>query len=304
MPQTTPKNRQTFTRVLQEAHQDHATRRQLYSELETALGGKKVVSLFTSFRWPVLLEDTDADMLEEVLHNVDLSKQELVLLINSPGGDAFAAERIVNICRSFSPKGFSVIVPKMAKSAATMVCLGAKEIGMSKTSELGPVDPQIAVQDGDSVRYLAAHEIVESYNELMNRANRTRGRLEPYLQQLARFDARDIRRIQSAQELSASIAVKVLHTGVLSKLTERQIKAKIQAFLDPKITKAHGRPIYHDVAKDCGLNVKLHDIHSNLWRIVWELYVRCNHVTTSKNLAIAKLVETIDDHYVATASSG
>jgi ClpP class serine protease len=128
-----------------------------------------------------------------------------MLLLNCPGGDALAAERIVNICRSFSKDGkFSVIVPKMAKSAATMVCLGAQSIDMSKTSELGPIDPQIKVSEGV---YYAAHEIIESYNDLIRKANTTKGKVDPYLQQLYRFDATQIRWIRSAQDLSKSIAV-------------------------------------------------------------------------------------------------
>jgi len=290
----------TYTRILQEAQQDHPMRRSLYESLETALGNKAVViSLFTSFRWPVLLEDTDADMLEELLQNCDCPSKDLVLVINSPGGEAFAAERIINVCRSFSPKGFRAIVPKMAKSAATMVCLGATEISMSSTSELGPIDPQIAVQDGEDVRYLAAHEIIESYKDLFRKANRTKGRLEPFLQQLQRFDARDIRRIVSAQDLSASIAVKSLKDGMLSKLSESEIKRKIKPFLNPAITKAHGRPIYHDVAEKCGLNVKLHDIKSDFWKQVWELYVRCNYVVSNAGLRIGKLVESLEEYYVA-----
>ncbi len=242
-------------------------------------------------------------MLEEILQNCDCPGKELVLLINSPGGEAFAAERIVNICRSFSPKGFKVIVPKMAKSAATMVCLGATEIGMSPTSELGPVDPQIPILDGDEVRYLAAHEIIESYTDLFKKANRTKGRLEPFLQQLQRFDARDIRRIVSAQELSASIAVKSLKLGMLSRLTESQIKRKIAPFLNPAITKAHGRPIYHDVAEKCGLNVKLYDIKSDFWKQVWELYMRCNYVVSNASLRYSKMVETVEDYFVASVGA-
>jgi hypothetical protein len=288
--------------MMQEATQDHSTRKWLYPKIAKALGGNKVVvSLFTSFYWPVLLADTDADMLEELLHGCDCASKELVLVINSPGGEAFAAERIVNICRSFSRSGFKVIVPKMAKSAATMVCLGATEINMSPTSELGPVDPQIPIQDGDEVRYLAAHEIIESYTDLFKKANKTKGRLEPFLQQLQRFDARDIRRIVSAQELSASIAVKSLKDGMLSKLTENEIRKKITPFLDPKITKAHGRPIYHDVAEKCGLNVKVHDISGDLWQLVWELYMRCNNVVSYPQLRTSKLIECADDHYFARA---
>jgi hypothetical protein len=297
-----PDSAHTYTRMLEEANQGHGMRRHLYASLEKALRKNNkevvVVSLFTSFRFPVLLEDADADMLEELLHSCDCPTKELVLVINSPGGEAFAGERIINICRSFNPDGFTVLVPKMAKSAATMVCLGAKEIGMSATSELGPVDPQIPIQDGDEVRYLAAHEIIESYKDLFRKANTTKGRLEPFLQQLQRFDARDIRRIVSAQELSASIAIKSLKDGMLSRFTEGQIKKKIAPFLDPSITKAHGRPIYHDVAEKCGLNVKLYDIHSDIWKLVWELYMRCNYVVQNMQLRIAKMVENVDDYYV------
>lgn len=293
----------TYSHVLDEVNQGHRVRKHLYEKLEKTLGAKKqVVAFFTSFVFPVMLQDQDADMLEEVLHNSRLaSGVELVLLLNSPGGEALPAERIVNICRSFSGNNFSVIVPKMAKSAATMVCFGANRIGMCKTSELGPIDPQIPIEDerGRVTKYLAAHEIIESYKELMTKANKTRGRLEPFLQQLARFDARDIRRIVSAQQLSESIAVTCLHSGVLSGSTPREIKSKIKPFLDPKYTKVHGRPIYHDLAKKCGLTIDLYELGSPVWQVVWQLYVRLNHVVSSHDFHIAKVVESAEDSYTA-----
>lgn len=49
--------------VLAEENQGHETRRKLFSKLEMALG-KPVVSFFTSFNFPVMIEDADADMLE------------------------------------------------------------------------------------------------------------------------------------------------------------------------------------------------------------------------------------------------
>jgi ClpP class serine protease len=148
-----------------------------------------VLAFFTSFFCPVVIQDNDADMIEEVLRNTDMDGRELVLLLNSPGGDGLAAERIVNICRSYSSGSFSVVVPKMAKSAATMICFGAKSILMSQTSELGPVDPQVPIRDdsGKVVDYQAAHEVIEAYNDLMRKANTTQGKVEPYLQQLARI---------------------------------------------------------------------------------------------------------------------
>src|SRR5579863_10664997 len=123
----------TYKRVQEEVTQGHPQRKHLYDEIEQHLdpnGNTIVIAFFTSFNFPVIIEDRDADIIEETLQNLDLTGKKLTLIINSPGGDALAAERIVNICCSYSSSGlFSVIVPKMAKSAATMVCFGAAEIG-------------------------------------------------------------------------------------------------------------------------------------------------------------------------------
>ena len=127
----------TYSHLLDEVNQSHRVRRYLYHAIEKELGrDTKVIALFTSFVFPVMLQDQDADMLEELLHNSGVKEGKLVLILNSPGGEALPAERIVNICRSFSGDKFSVIIPKMAKSAATMICFGAHEIGMSKNSTL------------------------------------------------------------------------------------------------------------------------------------------------------------------------
>lgn len=298
-----PEQDATYKRLLDETGQSPVMRRPVYKNLERLLenllgSGCSVVSFFTSFRYPVVIDDTDATMLEEVLRNTDLNDKKLVLLLNSPGGDALAAERIVNICRAFSPKGFDVIVPKMAKSAATMVCLGADEILMSHTSELGPIDPQILVRDenGNPIRYQAAHEILTSYEELMEQANTTEGRIEPYLQQLSRFDARDVKSIESAQNLSETIAVNLLKTGFMKKTPKSKIKGKIKAITDPTETKDHGRPVFYDEATRCGLPVKLIENTNEVWGEIWELYVRLNYLTQN---AYTKIIESIEETFTA-----
>ncbi len=303
MPKAENKKTNTFQSVLEEVKQKHSIRKNLYTQLENALNSRtknrhRVVSFFTSFTLPVLLNNQDADMLEEFLQNSDIQDRQLTLLFNSPGGDALAAERIINICRNYGKNDFSVIIPKMAKSAGTMVCLGAKEIGMSRTSELGPIDPQILINDenGNPVKYQAAHEVIESYEELIKQANGTKGRIEPFLQQLNRFDARDIRAIKSAQALSESIAISSLQRGHFHKLSIRQIRQKIKPFLDPKHTKVHGRPIYHDTAEKCGLNINLFDSKSEIWQTVWKLYVRMNHYVSHE---AAKVIESAEDSYSA-----
>lgn len=68
--------------------------------------------------------------------------QTLELLLHSPGGHADIAYQIVRFFRRHCQK-FNVIVPLMAKSAATLMCLGANAIYMGELAELGPIDVQI-----------------------------------------------------------------------------------------------------------------------------------------------------------------
>ena len=172
-------------KVRDEEIQGHATRKAIYQKLRVKLG-RPVVSFFTSFRYPVMIQDDDADMLEGVLQKTDLS-DGLALFISSPGGDGLSAERIVNICRSYSGTGeFWVIVPGKAKSAATMVCFGASKIIMGASSELGPIDPQhTIIAEGKVPSRFSVYNIVKSYEDLFKRAVELKdGRLEPFLQQI------------------------------------------------------------------------------------------------------------------------
>ncbi len=178
----------------------------------------------------------------------------------------------------------------MAKSAATMICLGSNTIYMSKTSELGPIDPQVTIKEGEELKRLSVHNIIESYNKLFQGAIKTKGRLEPYLQQLSRYDTRDIEEFQRAMELSESIAVKYLKKGMMNALSKVEIKEKIKPFLSPIKTKSHIRPIFIDEARNCGLKIEEIDLGSNLWQNLWELYLRMDFVL-KKNCA--KIIESI-----------
>ena len=289
----TPSRQLSYAKVMQEAQQHHSTRKDLYTEIGKLLGEDKfVAAFFTSFVFDVQLADADVVMLEEVLQNADLKGRHLVLMLNCPGGDGLAAERMINVCRSYSTEGFTALVPKQAKSAATMICLGAKKIIMSNTAELGPIDPQIF----DGTKWYAAHEIIEAYEELIKKAISAKGRIDPYLQQLQRMDATQIRWIKSAQELSENIAIKTLANGVMKGTSPAKIKARIKPFLDPTFTKSHGRPIYPDVAKACGLDVQVEDLKGPLWTKVWELYVRLNMAVST---TASKIIESSADHYEA-----
>lgn len=67
----------------------------------------------------------------------------MLLTLLSNGGTIESAYQISKLCRSFTKKKFIVTVPRQAKSAATLIALGADEIHMGSLSQLGPIDPQL-----------------------------------------------------------------------------------------------------------------------------------------------------------------
>jgi ClpP class serine protease len=206
-----------YQQILIEQSQNHDTRIGLFESLEKLLE-RPVVSFFTSFKHPVMIENTDSDMIEDVLSQMDLSKG-LALLVNSPGGNGLASERIINICRSYSGTGeFWAIVPSRAKSAATMIAFGASKILMSKTAELGPIDPQIFITRDNIQKRFSLWNIVQDYEELFNKATTAKGQnLEPYLQQLQHYDSKEIKEFKAAIALAEDIAIRALMTGMLNK---------------------------------------------------------------------------------------
>lgn len=271
----------TIISIMNEQNQGRETRKNTLVELEKTLK-RPIISFFTSFRFPVMIEDADADILEGILQKTDLSNG-LAVVVSSPGGSGIAAERIINIFRNYSGTGeYWAIVPSKAKSAATMICFGASKIIMGGTSELGPIDPQIAVSENGVTKRFSLCNLVDSYDDLFQRAVREKNNLQPYLQQLANYDEREIKEFRTAISLSEDIATRTLNSGTMKGMPDKEIKKKIEVFLTPKKTKSHGRPIYAKEALSCGLNIELTDKKEKLYELFCELYIRTNNLVSTR----------------------
>jgi hypothetical protein len=87
------------------------------------------------------------------------NKKPVLLFIQSGGGSIEPAYQIAKACHKHSKDKFIVCIPREAKSAATLIALGADEIHMGDLSQLGPIDPQInglpALGLKDSLREIA-----------------------------------------------------------------------------------------------------------------------------------------------------
>jgi ClpP class serine protease len=286
-----------YQSVSDERFQAPASRRDLFEKVSSVFAGRGVVTFFTSFQFPVEIEHDDFDMLQSVLQQTDLSNG-LVLMINSPGGDAIAAERIVNICRAYSGTGdYWALIPGRAKSAATVICMGASKIIMAAPSELGPVDPQIIREENGETKFFSAVSLVTGYNKLFSDAVSAQGNVEPYIQQLARYDVREINRWQSFIDVSRDIAVKLLASGMMKGLSPKDIEKRIQVFLDPTAgTQHHGRAIYATEAKNCGLVIEELDVNDPEWDPIYELYYRTDMYVSTR---VSKVVESQSEAFYA-----
>ena len=67
----------------------------------------------------------------------------ILLVLRSSGGVIGSAYLIGKLCREYAKGKLVMVVPREAKSAATLLCCAADEIHMGSLSELGPIDPQI-----------------------------------------------------------------------------------------------------------------------------------------------------------------
>lgn len=76
----------------------------------------------------------------------DLTNERVALVIDSPGGYADIAYRIARAIQRHSG-GFTAVIPRWAKSAATLLTLGADAIVLGHDAEIGPLDVQVYDQE-------------------------------------------------------------------------------------------------------------------------------------------------------------
>ncbi len=135
-------------------------------EIEKILGIPTWVLLQNGGSGPFESLDTSIEKL--IIHDLaDVHKKPgpIALILESPGGIARSAYKVA---RFFDKRygGFKVVIPSYAKSAATLLALGATEIIMSRDAELGPLDAQ--VWDERTERRASAIDEVQAIERLMS----------------------------------------------------------------------------------------------------------------------------------------
>ncbi len=99
------------------------------------------------------------------------SVEEIDFIVQSPGGSADDAYRIIRTLRS-NFKTVNIIVPFWAKSAATLLSMGGSVIIMDEFGEFGPLDVQIAKEMDDRPDYERESALIDenSLNRIETRS--------------------------------------------------------------------------------------------------------------------------------------
>lgn len=211
----------------------------------------------------------------------------LDLMIHSPGGSGVTAEKIVDMCRRHCKKEFRVIVPNMAKSAATMIALGADAIVMGYCSELGPIDAQTTVLISGVPQQISVQSFIDARKALLKELHNAKSKGQEfvgYLQQLttSTMEPAFINECEREIRFAIDVVKKWLPENMLKRkypkesLKKRKLKANtIAKNLSSANTRfTHGRMISVDECKRIDLNIAELKKEDALWNLIWELYVR------------------------------
>lgn len=284
-----------LARVMNElnVNQDQLSKRQeTIKNLEKKLSERykaenKVVSYIIKFGHPkAMIHSSDVPALDATLNSV-VHAEEINIILHGPGGDGSIVEKMIEMCRGHLPmkKGkLRVIVPNIAKSAATLFALGADSIVMGYCSELGPIDPQIPVVNSGVTHMISALSFLEARDTLMAKITEAAKKNEPtagLLTQLAGLNIPFLQEMENVIHFAENTAVRLLARYMLaSKIKnqqERETKAKEIAgkLLSKELFPIHGHFIDANAAKkDLELEVDLLDRTDDLWALIWEYYIR------------------------------
>jgi len=220
---------------------------------------------------PILLNHEDITVFSDLIESIK-DKDKVSVLIHSPGGYAEVAEMVVKMLRS-NFKEVDFIIPRFAKSAATMMVCSGEQILMDYRSELGPIDPQIPLGG----RRFAADAFSEGFKKILKD---TEGkRLNPaYLPVLQKITPADIQAAENAKNLSCSLVKDWLKQYMFKDLPDDQKEAKAKDISDwlgdHNTHLSHGRPITLSDAQEKGMKIVDYGQYKKLSSYIWQLY--CN----------------------------
>ena len=251
-----PVEQATFTSILEEhdvERRQRDARRKLLSETEAAKLNDDHKHVGTiGFVSHESLSSNDIPVLGNVLLRIG-DVDTLNLILHSPGGDGTVVETFVSLCRTHC-KRFRVIIPTEAKSAATLIALGADEIVMGPPSEIGPIDAQVPIQISGVRRLASAQSFIDARDDLLAshaKALKKGEDTSALLQMIASLDLPFVVECERLMDFGRDVGKALLlrHMFARSKDKDKKADNVVKQLSSVQLHKVHGRTINGQTAK-------------------------------------------------------
>jgi hypothetical protein len=242
-------------------HAGRYQRQQLIRDYQAAHDCRLVVMIGPIFDYSIMY-------FEELIFDAS-PDQDLHLMLASPGGDGEVAVRLVRAAQSRCRR-LTVIVPDQAKSAATLLALGAHEILMGPTSDLGPVDPQFPFGEYDLV---SAKDIIAAVERALKDVAERPDTYALHSAMLSEVNALKVEQARSALARTDDLVREALQSNPdrSHDKTENLAKALHEPLIEAP--KDHAAIFGADYARELGLPVAICDPASVQWRLIWQLWM-------------------------------
>ncbi len=235
------------------------------------------------------------DVYDDLRLNYKNLDGNLDVIVESSGGDIDAAYNIASLFQKYAHKELSFIVPRWAKSAATLIVCAGDVIYMTPVAELGPLDPQITEIN-------PIEERMERFSPLHIQTT-----LEMIRQEFQKGnkDLADglLKRLQYPLTLGSFLKTQEISQQYLVRLLQNRMEktSKLGAKVNDIATRLskdyvdHGFCINCAEAKNIGLNII--ELEGDLLEKSWELYKIIRKISDlkkkQKEEEMKKLIEKI-----------
>ena len=214
-----------------------------------------------------MIDENDTMPFVDLLHKVppDL---DVDLLLHTSGGSIDAAEKLMwMLKRHVGPAKLRVIVPELAKSAGTVMVLGADSVVMSDMSELGPIDPQTLLFD----KWQSVQNYIDAYDSHAKTLRTDPDDIAAQIM-LGKLDPATKKLCEAAVKRARQAAENLLKRGMFR--NGGNWSRTVEELLDTTRWLSHAQMISWEDARDplIGLVVEYRAYHSEEWQNYWRLY--------------------------------
>jgi len=231
---------------------------------------RDVILLLMAEEWSSIERSTVDDLWIHIKQRT-FNKKGVDVILHSPGGDADAAYHLSIILNSVATnKPLSFVVPRLAKSAATLLACSGNSIVMTDISELGPVDPQVATRTG---RWISVTTVRDALNEVFEMLESRQKLSDKCLDALFRtLPITEVGQFRKLIDYVRDLLSRVLKMRMIEdKEGEKNIADEKINEICKKLTegyKYHGMPITKDEAKN--IDLKIESLPNDAERILLE----------------------------------